>query len=643
MFEDQSLTYVELDARANQLAHHLRALGVGPETVVGLCVERSLEMLIGLLGILKAGGAYLPLDPDYPPERLAFMLEDAGAPVLVTHAALLDRLRVETGRIVCLDADAPAIARQPSTAPASRLKPQNTAYVIYTSGSTGTPKGVVVAHSNVVRLVISANYVELTPDDAVLLMAPLTFDASTFEIWGALLNGAKLVVYADDRFDISRLKRVVADAGVSVLWLTAAVFHQVVDEDIAAIAGVKKLLAGGDVLSAPHVRRIIRASNGGRLINGYGPTEGTTFSVCFPATSPADVNDAVPIGRPISNTQVYVLDDGLQPVPAGVAGELYIAGAGLARGYLGRAALTAERFVADPYGPAGSRMYRTGDLARWRADGVLDFLGRADAQVKIRGFRIEPGEIEAVLTRHAGVAQAAVIAREDQPGNKRLVAYVVASDGASADVASMRAHVAASLPDYMVPAAFVVLERLPLTPNGKLDRRALPAPDITPVSARRAPRTPAGGDPVRAVRRGARAGARRHRRQLLRARRPFAAGDAADQPHPRHPGRRDRDPQPVRGPHRGGAGRASRPGAGRTPGVDSCGAPGRDPAVVCAAAAVVPRPAGRTERHLHDPDGAAAHRRARRCGAGRRARRPGGAAREPAHASFPTRSASRAS
>ena len=352
------------------------------------------------------------------------------------------------------------------------------------------------------RLIISANYVELTPDDAVLLMAPLTFDASTFEIWGALLNGAKLVVYPDGRFDIPRLKRVVAEAGISVLWLTAAVFHQVVDEDIAAIASVTKVLAGGDVLSAPHVRRIIRASNGGRLINGYGPTEGTTFSVCFPATNPSDVDDAVPIGRPIWNTQVYVLDDGLQPVPAGVAGELYIAGAGLARGYLGRAELTAERFVADPFGPAGSRMYRTGDLARWRADGVLDFLGRADAQVKLRGFRIEPGEIEAGLARHAGVAQAAVIAREDQPGNKRLVAYVVASDGASVDAAALRAHLAARLPDYMVPSAFVVLERLPLTPNGKLDRRALPAPDLHARDAACAAH-PAGGDPVRAVRRGA--------------------------------------------------------------------------------------------------------------------------------------------
>ena len=435
VFEDARLSYGELDARASQLAHHLRALGVGPEVVVGLCIERSLEMLIGLLGILKAGGAYLPLDPDYPRERLAFMLADAAAPVLVTRAALRAQLpshdariggaRGDGAHIVCLDADWPAIAQHPTTPPRSGLTPQNAAYVIYTSGSTGTPKAVVVAHHNVVRLVKSVDYVELTPDDVFLHLAPLSFDASTFEIWGALLNGAKLVVYSGGPFDIAELKRTIAATGVSVLWLTAALFHQVVDEDVSAIAGVRQLLAGGDVLSASHVRAVVEAQNGCRLINGYGPTEGTTFSACFAVTGRTDFHDSVPIGRPISNTRVYVLDGGLEPVPAGVCGELYVAGWGLARGYVGRAGLTAERFVADRFGPAGSRMYRTGDLARWRGDGVLEFLGRSDAQVKVRGFRIEPGEIEAALVGHAGVAQAAVIAREDGPGGKRLVAYVV--------------------------------------------------------------------------------------------------------------------------------------------------------------------------------------------------------------------------
>ena len=500
VFEDARLSYGELDARASQLAHHLRALGVGPEVVVGLCIERSLEMLIGLLGILKAGGAYLPLDPDYPRERLAFMLADAAAPVLVTRAALRAQLpshdariggaRSDGAHIVCLDADWPAIAQHPTTPPRSGLTPQNAAYVIYTSGSTGTPKAVVVAHHNVVRLVKSVDYVELTPDDVFLHLAPLSFDASTFEIWGALLNGAKLVVYSGGPFDIAELKRTIAATGVSVLWLTAALFHQVVDEDVSAIAGVRQLLAGGDVLSASHVRAVVEAQNGCRLINGYGPTEGTTFSACFAVTGRTDLHDSVPIGRPISNTRVYVLDGGLEPVPAGVCGELYVAGWGLARGYVGRAGLTAERFVADRFGPAGSRMYRTGDLARWRGDGVLEFLGRSDAQVKVRGFRIEPGEIEAALVGHGGVAQAAVIAREDGPGGKRLVGYVVAAGDAVLDAALLRAHLGERLPEHMVPSAFVVLERLPLTPNGKLDRRALPAPEQRLGSVRRLPRTP---------------------------------------------------------------------------------------------------------------------------------------------------------
>ena len=306
VFEDERLSYGELDARSSRLAHHLRGLGVGPEVVVGLCIERSLAMLVGLLGILKAGGAYLPLDPDYPPERLAFMLADAGAPVLLTRAALRAHLPAHDAHVVCLDADWPAIARQPATVPRVALHPQNIAYVAYTSGSTGTPKGAVINHHNVVRLVKNANYIKLTPDDVFLHLAPLSFDASTFEIWGALLNGAKLVVSPDGPLDIPNLKRIIAKSGVSVLWLTAALFHRVVDEDLPAIAGVRQLLAGGDVLSVPHVRKLVAAQNGGRLINGYGPTEGTTFSACFPVSGQSDFYDAVPIGRPISNTQVYV-------------------------------------------------------------------------------------------------------------------------------------------------------------------------------------------------------------------------------------------------------------------------------------------------------------------------------------------------
>ena len=511
VFEDESLTYAQLDARANQLAHHLRSLGVGPEVVVGLCVERSLEMMVGLLGILKAGGAYLPLDPSYPSERLAFMLDDVRAPVLLTQSTLLARIGQHTGTTVRLDSDWPIIAKYPKTVPRTGLCPANTAYIIYTSGSTGTPKGVVVNHRNIVRLVREANYVDLTSGDVFLHLAPLSFDASTFEIWGALLNGAKLVVYPDGAIDLSRLKQTIAQSNISVMWLTAALFHQVVDEDVRALAGLKQLLAGGDVLSVPHVRQVNASLPNCRLINGYGPTEGTTFSVCHTLTQTTGADASVPIGHPISNARIYVLDGGLQPVPAGVAGELYIAGEGLARGYLGRRGLTAERFVADPFGPAGSRMYRTGDLARWRADGVLDFIGRADQQIKLRGFRIEPGEIEAALTRHPSVAQAAVIARTDGPSGKRLVAYVVPAADQTIDQAQLRAHLTGTLPDYMAPSAFVVLDRLPLTPNGKLDRRALPAPDITPAVAR-TPAHPAGGNPLFPLRRCPRPPTRRYRR-----------------------------------------------------------------------------------------------------------------------------------
>lgn len=487
-FEDDTLTYRELDARANQLAHHLRRAGVGPEMVVGLCVKRSLDMVVGLLGILKAGGAYLPLDSGYPPERLAFMVKDVRAAVLVIHSSLRDRLPAEGARIVCIDDHWPDVAALPTTAPRIDLQPHNSAYVLYTSGSTGTPKGVVVSHRNVVGLVRETNYVELTAADVFLQVASLNFDASTFEIWGALLNGARLVVYPDGVIDLPRLRRLVVATDVSVLLLTAALFHQVADEDIQALAGVRQLLAVGDVLSVSHVRKAAQALDGCRLINGYGPTEGTTFSVCHTVSNAAEL-DSVPIGRPISNAQAYVLDDGLQPLPTGSVGELYIAGDGLARGYLHRPRLTAERFGPNPFGAAGSRMYRTGDLVRWRADGVLDFIGRADQQIKLRGFRIEPGEIEAALERHASVAQAVVIAREDLPGDKRLVVYVVAAPGRVVDAASLRADLERTLPGYMVPATFVTLDRLPLTPNAKLDRTVLPAPERT-AAIWRTPRTP---------------------------------------------------------------------------------------------------------------------------------------------------------
>ncbi|GAB1510049.1 non-ribosomal peptide synthase/polyketide synthase [Actinophytocola sp. KF-1] len=473
-FAGTALTYAQLDARANRLAHHLVALGVGPDVPVGVCLERSADAIVCLLAVLKAGGAYVPLDPGYPPDRLAFMLEDTAAPVVLTVSRWRDRL---PGRVVCVDDDLPDL---PATPPPNRVRPDNLAYVMYTSGSTGRPKGVLVTHRAVVRLVCSTDYVDLRPSDVVAQSASISFDAATFEIWGALLNGATLAVADAQVPSVEDLRAFLASARVTVLWLTAGLFHEVVDADVTALAGLRYLLAGGDVLSAAHCAQVLAAVPGLQLVNGYGPTEGTTFTTCHRLPGPPDTT--VPIGRPVAGTTTHVLDADLNPVPAGVPGELYVGGLGVARGYLGRPGLTAERFVASPWG-AGERLYRTGDVVRWRPDGTVEFLGRRDGQVKIRGFRVELGEVEAALRAHPGVAEAVVVAH-DGGGHKRLVAYVVPV-GAAPD---LRGFLSGRLPAYLVPSAFVVLDRLPLTPNGKVDRRALPAPDL--VTGDGAPRTP---------------------------------------------------------------------------------------------------------------------------------------------------------
>src|SRR5262249_38501081 len=330
--------------------------------------------------------------------------------------------------VIDLDADWPAIAREETTAPASGLKAENTAYVIYTSGSTGTPKGVSALHGNVAAF-NQAQGVAWSAQDTTLHNAPLAFDASTFEVWGPLLSGARLVLMPSGQWTLGDLQREVRRHDVSVLQITAPLFNALTPEDHASLRGVRQLFVGTDVVSHAKACAVLDTVADLRLVHTYGPTETTAFCVSFAADDAAAVPPSMPIGRPGENTRVYVLDGGLEPAPVGVTGELYVSGAGVARGYVGRAGLTAERFVADPFAAGGSRMYRTGDLARWRADGTLDFLGRADAQVKVRGFRIEPGEIAAALLRHASVAQAAVIAREDQPGHKRLVAYVVGAPG----------------------------------------------------------------------------------------------------------------------------------------------------------------------------------------------------------------------
>jgi amino acid adenylation domain-containing protein len=471
----ECLTYEELDRRANQVGHYLRILGVGPEVAVGICTERSLEMIIGLLGILKAGGAYLPLDASYPQERLAYMLKDAGSSFVLTWGGATQAFGSFEVHVIRLDADWEAIAKQPETPPVSRVTSENLAYTMYTSGSAGRPKAVGIVHSNVARLVRNTNYVHIASDDVFLQLAPVTFDAATFEIWGALLNGAKLVLYPPERIvDLAKLKNLIRETGVSILWLTAGLFHRIVDEDVLLFSPIKQLLTGGDVVSAPHVKRVLEVVRGCCVINGYGPTECATFSVCQRVSDAGSVKTSVPIGRPVSNTVAYVLDSDLELVPVGTTGELYLGGEGLGRGYFRHPELTAESFIPNPFGASGSRIYRTGDLVRYCQDGTLEFVGRLDFQVKVSGYRVELEEIEKALLCEADVHQAVVVAQMDSNGDKRLVAYVVSEGKSALDVKRLRNKLKHHLPDYMLPSSFVALGALPLTPNGKVDRNALP-------------------------------------------------------------------------------------------------------------------------------------------------------------------------
>src|SRR5262249_46369203 len=440
VFADEQLSYGELEGRANQLAHHLRALGVGAESVVGVCLERSLELVVALIAILKAGGGYLPLDPGYPRERLSFMLADAGAAVLISASTLRDQLDAPGVRRLELDRAGAAIAPHPPSAPAGAVGPHNLAYVIYTSGSTGTPKGVAVEHRHLVasNAARSSFYAELQ-QQRFLLLSSIAFDSSIAGIFGSLLNGGTLVLSTALSVDsaISSILRHQVNCFLAVPSLYTALIDHLNDSTRLELQTV--ILAGETCpsdLAIQHHKFFPAVS----LINEYGPTECSVWSTAYRCSQVDYFPASVPIGRPLSNYRVYVLDGCLEPVSAGVVGELYIAGAGVGRGYVGRGGLTAERFVADRFGAAGSRMYRSGDLARWRGDGVLEFVGRADHQLKVRGFRIEPGEIEAALLRHESVSQAVVVARLDRAGGQQLVGYVVLAAGAAADAAALRSH-----------------------------------------------------------------------------------------------------------------------------------------------------------------------------------------------------------
>ncbi|OZM71143.1 non-ribosomal peptide synthetase [Amycolatopsis antarctica] len=487
-FDGGSLSYAELDARANRLARSVRAAGTGPGDAVGLLQHRSAELVVSILAVLKAGAAYVPLPPGQPAARLWRVTEDAGVRLLVTGPGGTDEFAAAwsaSGRAV-LDRSAPAEAT--SARPAGpEQDPGQLAYVMFTSGSTGVPKAVGVTHANVAALAADHRFAG-GGHTRVLLHSAQAFDASTYELWVPLLSGGEIVLAPEGEVDTRELRRLVTGFGVTAIWLTAGLFTLIAEEDPGCLTGVREVWTGGDVVPPDAVRAVRASCPGVRVVNGYGPTETTTFATAGAAEP--EPGGGVPIGRPLDGTRVSVLDRALRPVPAGVPGELYVAGTGLSRGYLGAPAATALRFVPDPHGPAGTRMYRTGDTVRWNRRGTLDFLGRADEQVKIRGFRIEPGEIRATLLRHPAVAHAAVVVREDVPGEKRLVGYVVPSGPSGGDGTGLLAWLGRELPAYLVPSAVLTVDAIPLTGNGKLDRRALPAPADGRSPTGRAPRTP---------------------------------------------------------------------------------------------------------------------------------------------------------
>lgn len=493
----KQITYRELNTRANRMAHYLRRRGVGPDVRVGVLLERSIEMVVAVLAVIKAGGAYVPLDGSHPSSRLRFMLDDAAVALLLTQAGQPEVLTDGEVGVVYLDEQWQQFESESRENPEIVTTAENLAYVMYTSGSTGQPKGVAVTHRAINRLVRNTNYVELHQSDRLAQVSNASFDAATFEIWGALVHGAQLVgLEKETALSPPEFKRALAEQQISAMFLTTALFNQIAQNLPDTFAPLRYLLFGGEASDPNSVRRVLEAARPQHLLNAYGPTESTTFTTWYEVTDVKKGARTVPIGRAISNTEVWVLDRRLQVAPVGVTGELFIGGDGLARCYLRRPELTAEKFVPHPFSAEpGARLYRTGDLVRYLSDGNIEFLKRMDQQVKIRGFRIELGEIEAALQEHAAVRESIVIAHEDTPGERHLVAYVVTEAGTTSPqfITELRNWLRARLPAFMTPADFVILDELPLNANGKVDRKALPAPAATvPVVEESfiSPRTP---------------------------------------------------------------------------------------------------------------------------------------------------------
>jgi amino acid adenylation domain-containing protein len=498
VFEDKQLTYRELNQRANQLAHYLRTLGVEPEVLVGICVERSLEMVVSLLSILKAGGAYLPLDPALPKESLAFRLIDAQVPILLTQKGLLKREEAQVQTVLYLDADWELIAQESSANPNSEVIPENLAYVLYTSGSTGQPKGVAIEHRQIVNYLHAIlDKLQLPTGASFATVSTFAADLGNTAIFPALCTGGCLHIVSQElSTDPKALAEYFGHHPIDCLKITPAHLASLLASNASdSILPRQCLVLGGEAASWDLIEKIQQYAPNCRILNHYGPTETTVGVLTYPVSNKqASYNSkTVPIGRPIANTRIYILDRYLQPVPMGVAGELYIGGDGVARGYLNRPDLTAEKFIPNFFSNESSlSLYKTSDLARYLPDGNIEFLGRLDNQVKIRGFRIELGEVEVAIAQYPGVRETAVIAREDVPGHKYLVAYIVPNHEGAITSSDLRGFLKAKLPDYMIPGAFVILSALPLTPNGKVDRRALPAPDFQPELQLSfvAPRTP---------------------------------------------------------------------------------------------------------------------------------------------------------
>lgn len=480
------LTYRELDERANQLAHRLADLGVRPGEPVAVLLTRSPELIVATLAVIKAGAAYMPLHSAYPLETMQRIMDDAGRPLLLADESARRGGLPTSRQVVLVDSD--SVHRGLSAAdPGLGSQPEDLAYVIHTSGSEGRPQGVAVTHEGVLSIALDSRW-DTGNQQRVLMLAAYAFAVSTYEIWVPLLRGGRIVLAPPGRLDLGTLRRVIRDEQVTGLELPSGLFRVVADEAPDCLATVREVITGGDVISPGAVKRVLEECPDITVLATYGASEVTLYATATAITAPFRASSAVPVGSPMDNVALRVLDERLRPLGTGHVGEVYIAGDRLARGYFGRPGLTSERFVANPFGGPGTRMYRTGDLARWTADGMLDFVGRANDQVKIRGFRVETAEVEAALASCPGIADAVVVARPAESGDKTLVGYVVGGSGV-VDVAALREHAEKALPDYMVPSTFVVLDSLPLTSNGKVDRRALPEPVLAGSSAYQAPGT----------------------------------------------------------------------------------------------------------------------------------------------------------